>query len=205
MVRVLIAGLCCLVATEAAAQGAFVQAGYTRDVKRFSHEGASSVFDSSADGFSAAVGAFVAPRWSLGVEMDFGGPSSVTDTVSVAIAGRPTDIRTTYSTRRRGVSALVGFHVPGSPAIQVGCYGGITFSAFRREIASDAPAIVLEEPASASVLNERVTSAIVGVDVAVKVTPHLAIVPALRAQGLSLSGGLAGFSLRPSLSARVVF
>jgi len=56
-----------------------------------------------------------------------------------------------------------------------------------------------------SVFDERATDAIVGIDVAIRVAPYVAIVPALRAQGLSLSGDLSGFSIRPSIGARVTF
>jgi hypothetical protein len=205
MMRLVFVTLCCLVTSQASAQTAFVQGGYARDIKRFSHEGETSVLDGTADGFSIAAGAFLAGRWSAGVEADRGGASSVVDTVSVMISGRPAEIRTEYTTRRRSVSALAGFHSSVARHVRIGCYAGLSFTAFRREISSDAPAIVLQEPTVPTVVNERVTGAIVGVDVAIHVMPNVAVVPALRAQGLSLSGDLSGFSVRPSLSGRVVF
>ncbi|MGH8636897.1 MAG: hypothetical protein ACREUZ_07160 [Burkholderiales bacterium] len=205
MMRVVLVTLCCLVTSQVSAQTAFVQGGYSRDIKRFSHEGETSVLDATAGGFSIGAGAFLAGRWSAGVEMDLGGPSSVVDTVSVVISGRPAEIRTEYTSRRRSVSALAGFHTSAARRLRVGCYAGLSFTAFRREIFSDAPAIVLQEPTVPTVVNERITGAIVGVDVAIHVTPNVAVVPALRAQGLSLSGDLSGFSVRPSLNGRVVF
>ncbi|MGH9374480.1 MAG: hypothetical protein ACRD15_23425, partial [Vicinamibacterales bacterium] len=155
--------------------------------------------------FLLGASGFVASRWSLGIEMDFSGPSTVGETVMVSIAGRPTEIRTDFTSRRRSVSALLGFHTGPARRVRVGCYAGLSFTAFRREILSDAPSIVLQEPSPLSVLEERVTGAIVGVDVAIRLGAHAAIVPGLRAQGLSLSGDLTGFSLRPGVSARIVF
>jgi hypothetical protein len=55
------------------------------------------------------------------------------------------------------------------------------------------------------VLDERTTSAIVGVDVAIRVYGALAAVGGLRAQGLRLTGDLSGFSIRPAVGARVSF
>jgi hypothetical protein len=82
---------------------------------------------------------------------------------------------------------------------------GLSFTAFRREIASDAPDIVLQEPSPLSVLDERVTGPIVGIDAAIRLAPHVALVPGFRAQGLSLSGDLRGFSLRPTINGRLSF
>jgi hypothetical protein len=194
-----------LVAANAAAQTAFVQGGYARDVKRFSHLAQPSVFDAAADGFLLGGSGFIASRWSAGLEMDFSAATTVTETVSVSISGRPLDIHTDYTSRRRSVSALLGFHTPAGRLVRVGCYAGLSFTAFRREIASDAPPVVLQEPSPLVVLDERVTGAIVGVDVAIRLGARLAIVPGFRAQGLSLSGDLTGFSLRPLISGRVTF
>ena len=194
-----------MAASDAAAQSAFVEGGFLREVRRFSNEGTQSAFDGTVNGFWVNGSGFVTPQFSVGVEYDSGGDVTFDDTVTITIAGRPSQITTTYTSRRQSVSALVGIHTSPGRAVQVGVYGGLSFSAFRREIASDAPPIVLDETPTPSVLDERVTSAIVGVDVAILLTPNIALVPALRAQGLSLSGDLSGFSLRPSIGARVTF
>lgn len=197
--------LCLIVAQEAAAQSVFVEGAFSREVKRFSHEGDRSAFDGTASGFSIGVAGLIATRWSVGVEFDRGGRSTVTETVSVTISGRPREIHTSYTSRRRSVSAVAGFHTPSDRLVQVGCYVGLSFTAFRREISSDAPAIVLEQPAPLAVYEERITGALVGIDAAIRISRHFAVVPALRAQGLSLSGDLTGFSLRPSIGGRVTF
>jgi hypothetical protein len=197
--------LCVLVASDASAQSGFVEGGFAREIKRFSNEGGPSAFDGTVNSVWIGAAGFFGSRWSVGAELDLGGESTFSETVSVTVSGRPTEITTTYTSRRRSVSALAGVHTaPGKP-VTVSCYGGLSFVAFRREISSDAPPIVLEDPAPLSVLDERRTSALVGIDVAFRVTPNLAIVPALRAQGLSLSGDLSGFSIRPSIGARVSF
>jgi hypothetical protein len=205
MLRPLLVVVSCLLAQDAAAQSGFVQGGSALDVKRFSHDAGTAVFDGTAGGLSIGAAGFLASRWSAGVELDISRSSTVTDTVTVAIAGRPTQIQTDYTSRRRTVSALIGFHSSRERRIQVGCFAGLSFTAFRREIVSDAPPIVLTEPAPLAVLDERVTGPMVGIDVAIRVGRAVAIVPSFRAQGLSLSGDLTGFSLRPGISGRVSF
>lgn len=203
--RTAVVVLCVFVASDAAGQSAFVEGGFAREIKRFSNEGNQSAFDGTVNALWIGGAGFVASRWSVGVEVDLGGESTSTETVSVTVAGRPTQITTSYTSRRRSVSALAGLHTAADTAVRIGCYIGLGFTAFHREIASDAPAVVLQEPAPLAVFDERTTGAIVGIDVAVRVAPNVAIVPALRAQGLSLSGDLTGFSIRPSIGARISF
>jgi hypothetical protein len=176
----------------------------SRDVRRFTHDGQGSIFDGTASGTSMGVSGFMTRRWSAGVEIDSGGESVATESSTVLLAGSPVNLRTTYAARRRTVSALAGFH-SGSRRVLVGCYAGLGFTAFRREIVSNAPPAVLQQPPSRSVLDERTTSAIVGVDVAIRVYGALAAVAGVRAQGLRLSGDLSGFSIRPVVGARVSF
>ena len=194
-----------LAATDAGAQSVFVEGGFAREIKRFSNEGDRSPFDGTATGVWVGTAGFFGSRWSVGVELDLGEETTSSETVSVTVSGRPTSITTSYTSRRRSLSALAGVHTPAGKPVRLGCYAGLSFTAFRREIASDAPAVVLQDPAPLAVFEERVTGAIVGVDVAVRVAPNVAVVPALRAQGLSLSGDLTGFSIRPSVGVRVSF
>jgi hypothetical protein len=194
-----------LAGSEAAAQSGsgFVQGGFSSDIRQFSNDGGESPFDGTTGGVWLGGAGFLSPRFSAGVELDLGGETTATETVTVTISGRPTQITTTFTAERRSVSALAGFHTPAGSVVRIGCYGGVSFTSFRREISSNAQPFEGEEPLS--VFNERVTSAVVGVDVSVRIVPHLSIVPALRAQGLSLSGDLTGFSIRPSVAARVTF
>jgi hypothetical protein len=200
--------LACLVlpAANAAAQSAFVEGGLSREIKRFSYgEGDRSPFDGTVSGVWINAGGFVIPRVSVSVEADLGGETRFEETSTVTVAGRPEEITTTYSSRRRSVGALAGIHSAPGRVVRVGVYAGLSFTWFRREIGSDAPTVVLDEPPDASVLEERVTGAVAGIDVAIHVHPNVAVVPALRAQGLSLVGDLTGFSFRPSIGARVTF
>ena len=194
-----------LVASSAAAQSVFVEGGFSRDARRFSHAGAQSPFDGTVNGTWVNGSGFMTPRWSVGVEFDTGSEVTFDDTVTLTIAGRPSQITTTYTSKRRTVSALAGIHTAPGGAVQIGAYAGLSFTEFRRQISSDAPPIVLNETPAPSVFEERATGAIVGVDVAILLAPHIALVPALRAQGLSLSGDLSGFSIRPSIGARITF
>ena len=200
-----VAMLLVLLASDAAAQSAFVQGGLSREFKRFSREGDRSPFDGAANTVWVGVAGFPVPRVSVGVELDLGEESTFQETAAVTVSGRPAEITTSYTTRRRSIAALAGLHTSADRAVRLGCYVGLGFIAFRRTIASDAPAVVLQEPPEPSVFEERITGAIVGVDAAIRITPNLAVVPAVRAQGLSLGGELSGFSVRPSIGARVSF
>jgi hypothetical protein len=197
--------VCLLAASTAGAQTAFIEGGFSRDVRRFSHAGTASPFDGTVNGVWVNGSVFLAPRWSVGVELDNGEDVTFEDTVSLTLAGRPTEITTTYISKRRTISALAGLHTSPGRAVQLGAYAGLSFTRFRREISSDAPPIVLNESPTPAVFEDRGTDAVVGVDVAILLAPNLTLVPALRAQGLSLSGDLSGFSIRPSIGARVTF
>jgi hypothetical protein len=103
------------------------------------------------------------------------------------------------------VSALVGYQTSVHNGVQAGYYAGLSFSTVRREISSDAEAVVLQTPAPTSLFTDRLAGAIVGMDVAIRVAPHVAVVPAIRAQGLGLSGDLGGHSIRPSIGVRISY
>lgn len=198
--------LACVAGTsDASAQAVFVQGGYGSDVRRFSADAGQEVFDGEASNLSLAFGGFLTPRWSIGLELDLGGSSAEARSVSVPVAGRPTTITTTYALERRTVSALAGFHRPSASRVRIGCYAGLSFSTVRREIAADAPAIVLTPPPEPSIFTDRTTAPVVGLDVAVRIVTGVAVVGSMRAQGLGLVGDLTGFSIRPGAAIRVMF
>jgi Outer membrane protein beta-barrel domain len=204
-VRGLLTLVLVLSAATASAQPVFVQGTVGVDIKRFSGEAATSVFDGSAQAFAIGAGGHLAPHWTLLAELDISGQSSQTTTTTVAISGQPRDIHNTYSSERRGLSALVGYETSPHRGVQVVYYAGLGFSTFRREISSDADQVVLQAPAPTSDYTDRLTGPIVGVDLEVHVAPHLSVVPSFRAQGLPLGGDLGGHSIRPSIGARVSF
>jgi hypothetical protein len=123
----------------------------------------------------------------------------------VSVSGQSRDIHNEYTSQRRSASALIGYQTSFRHNLQVGYYTGLSFSTVRREIASDADAVVLQTPAPTSIFTDRLAGAIVGIDAAIRVAAHLAVVAGLRAQGLALSGDLGGHSIRPSIGARIFF
>jgi hypothetical protein len=195
---------CLLVAANASAQSAFVQGGMQREIARFSGDPAEKVYDGSPSGVSVGGAGFLAPRWTAGVEVDLGGETSTSQTTSVTIAGRLTPITTTYALRRRSASALVGYQT-SHQRVTLGIYGGLSFSVVRRVVTSDAPGIVLTDPAPPAIFEDRTSGAIVGVDVAIEVAPHVFVVPGLRAQPITLGNDLAGHSIRPGVNVRIGF
>jgi outer membrane protein with beta-barrel domain len=201
---VLVAGLM-LSAANASAQSLFVQGSVASEVKRFSGEPDNTVFDGTARALTFSVGGHIMPHWSVSAELDLGARSTQSTTTSVSISGQSRDIHNFYTSQRRSMSALLSFQTSLHHGVQVGYYAGLSFSTVEREITSDAEAVVLQTPAPTSTFTDRVTGAIVGIDAAIRVAPHIAVVPALRAQGLALSGDLDGHSIRPSIGVRISF
>jgi len=195
----------CLLATStASAQSGFVQGTIGREVKRFSGEPGEQLFDGTATDVTIGAGGFVAPHWTIGVEVDVGGRSTVRRSSQVTVSGRPTTIDTDYSIERRSAAAEVGYHTLPR-RVRLGYYAGWSFTVTRREIASTAPPIVVTNPPTASVFTDRVAGFVVGIDAAIALTDHVAVVPSFRAQAVALSPDLIGHSYRPAIGARVLF
>jgi hypothetical protein len=192
-------------ASSVSAQSIFVQASVGADLRRFSAEPEKSAFDGTASSLALAVGSEFIPHWLVGAEFDFGGRSTTSTTTPVVIFNVPRDIHNSYASRRRSLSALAGYATDVHRRARVGFYGGLSFTTFRREIVSDAESVVLQSAAPGSVFEERLTGAIVGADVAIRAGAHVAIVPAIRAQGLRIGTELGGHSLRPSIGLRISF
>ncbi len=205
VVKRLLALMLLLSASGASAQSVFVQGTVGAEIRRFSGEAGTSIFDATTRAFAIGIGGLIMPHWSLGVEVDFGGRSSATTTTIVAISGQPRNISTTYSSERRSLSALAGYQTSVHRGIQFGYYIGLTFSTFSRAVASDADQVILQAAAPGSLYSDRLSNAILGVDAAIRVAPHVWLVPAVRVQALPIGADLNGHSVRPSLGVRVTF
>ena len=199
----LIMSLCCVDAGFA--QSAYLQGGIVTDVRRFAGQPDDRVFDGNVATMMIGGGGFLTSMISAGVELDIGAESDVAQSVTVTIAARPETVTTTYSSRRRAVSALFGIHSPAKHAVRVAAYAGLAFTAFQQRIAADAPAFVLAAPPPATEFTHRAAAPIVGVDIAVAISRHAAIVGVVRAQGLELGSELRGFSVRPGVAVRWSF
>jgi len=187
------------------AQGGFVQGGYGVDIRRFSGQETDTVFDANAGTATIGGAGFLTRSVSAGIEVELGASSEASQSVTLTIAGRPDTITTTYTSRRRSVSALAGLHSDAARPIRVGVYGGLAFLAFRRVTSSDAPPIVLTAPQPPTVFTDRAVAPVMHVDVAIRVTSHLAAVGTVRARGLDLTSELRGFSVQPGAVLRVTF
>ncbi|MEN3339025.1 MAG: hypothetical protein V7647_2701 [Acidobacteriota bacterium] len=205
VVRAILALVVILSAATASAQTAFIQGGAGRDIRRFSGDAETSVFDGSAGSFTAAVGGHVLPHWILSAEFDAGQRSSQSTTTTVTINGLPRDIHTSYASDRRSLSALVGYETTARHRVQFVYAAGLSFTTFRRDISSDGEEIVLQSPAPGSRYTSRLSGAIAGVDTVIHIAPHLALVPGVRVQGLAIDPDLGAFSIRPSAAARISF
>jgi len=195
-----------LFATEPAfAQVAFVQGGITMDVRRFSGQPDTRVFDANVATATIGGGGFLTSLISAGVELDMSRESAVGEAAAVTIGGRPETITTTYSSNRRSVSALFGIHSTAQRAVRVGAYAGLAFTAFSQRIATTAPPIILPSPPPAAEFTHLGANPIVGVDVAIAISRHFALVGFARGQALGFGSELHGFSVRPGVAARVSF
>lgn len=200
-----VALLLLLSASPVLAQSAFIQGGIALDARRFSAQPDNRVFDANTSAIMIGGGGFLTPMFSAGVEFDFSPESETAESTSVAIAGRPETITTTFTTRRRAVTALFGVHSPAQRTVRVGAYAGLAFTVFDQRIATSAPPIVLSTPPPPSEFTHRGAVPVVGVDVAIAVASRVSIVGVVRAQSLDFGGDLSGFSLRPGVAARVTF
>ena len=200
-----VVGIVLLVPAVAAGQAGFVQGGFGTEIRRFSADESDRVFDADTGNLLIGFGGFITPRFSAGLELEPGRSSTTERSVTLTISGRPTTVTTSFASRRRGVSALAGLHNSPDARVRLGVYGGLSFSSVRREVSSDAPPIVLSDPPEPSVFTDRMATPVLGFDAAVRVARHLAIVGAVRGQGLTLTGELRGFSIRPTAAVRVMF
>jgi hypothetical protein len=193
-----------LIPAASSAQTGFLQGGYGVEVRRFSRGETDGVLDGNAGTLDAAAGAFLTPRFTASLELDLGASSSIAETVSVAVAGRPSSITTTYESRQRSAAAMAGFHSSSSRRVRVAVYGGLAFISFRREVSSDAPRIVLSASPPPAVFIDRTVAPAVGLDVAARLAPRLDLVGSVRAHGIPLAN-IDGFCVRPAALLRVTF
>jgi hypothetical protein len=194
-----------VIASDAGAQTVFLQAAYGPDIRRFSADDTERVFDGTAGNVALAFGGFLTDHVAALIDMELGGSTTEARTVSLPIAGRPTTITTQYRLERRTWSALAGVHTARTRRVQLGVYAGLAFSSVRREVSSDAPPIVLSEPAEASVFTDRTADPVVAMDVAIRLGGPFSLLGGIRAQGLALSGDLRGITIRPRVGVRIDF
>jgi len=188
---------------SSAAQAQSVGATATLDIKRVSEEPDAAVLDTRSPGFAIFVDAPATPHVSFALEIGFEREATVT-TVSEANQVR---LQTQYANRMRTVSALAAVHPAITGRVRWSVLGGLTFVHFERTITLDPAATILGtaiQPTRSTFI-DRMGAATVGVDCDIVVSPHLAVVPAIRAHSFRLASNLGGFSVRPSIGARWMF
>jgi hypothetical protein len=194
-----------LPASAASAQTTFFQGTAGVEIRRFSAETDKSAFDGTARAVVIGGGAELMRHWAVDAELSLNGKSNTETTTDVVIFGQPRTIHNVYTSERRGFAVVAGYRTAVHHPVRIGFYGGLSFSIFRREIASDAAALVLNTAASTSVFEERLVGPIIAFDAAVRVSDHLAVVSAVSLQGLKIGEELDGHSIQPSVGARISF
>jgi hypothetical protein len=172
------------------------------DIKRVSGE-SSGVLDTSSPGVTIFVSAPATPHVSFALEIGFEREAEVTS-VSQSNQVR---LETRYANRMRTVSALAVVHPATTRRVRLSVLGGLTFVQFERTITLDPAATILGTSVqpTRSTFIDRMGAATVGLDCDLLVTPHFAIVPAIRAHTFRLASNLGGFSVRPSIGAKWIF
>lgn len=196
-----------LLAADAAAQPVLLGVGYHRDVKRFSGDPDLNVLDTQANGVHIAVGTSVTPRLLVSLEVAFSEESTRTRTTPVVLGGRPLNVTTHYRNQLSTVSALAGVQGPPAGRLRLTYIAGLTFAHVRRRIEPEARAPILDPapPPTASEFVDNVAAPTVGLDAAIDMARHVAIVASLRAHALRLNADLAGFSIRPGVGVQFAF
>jgi len=196
-----------LIATDASAQSVAVTAGLFHDSKRFSGDPELNVLDGDARGGHIAVGTMVFPRVLVTLEIGAGAESAVTRTTTVALPGRTVDIHTEYTNQLTAWSVLAGLRSAPIARLQLTYLGGVTFSHLVRHITPDAQSPIVQPapPPTTSTTIDDVSGATAGIDVAVRVAPHVAAVFFTRAHAFRVSSDLAAFSIRPGVAAQLSF
>jgi hypothetical protein len=180
------------------------------DIKRVSGESGdaardgseTAVLDTESPGFSIFVSAPVTPYVGFALEFGFEREATVA-TVSQANQVR---LETRHTNRMRTLSVLAAVHPATTRRVRLTVLGGLTFVHFERTIALS-PAAPSGTPvqATSSTFVDRMGAATVGLDCDLRVAPHVAIVPAIRAHSFRLASNLGGFSVRPSIGAKWIF
>jgi hypothetical protein len=219
----LMGGLHVLAGTAAAQTKLYVAGGGFADVKRFN----SATYrdqdnqNTTSLGGSVRVGTFVAPKWSLELAIDASRKTATnqTDIVILSIYPPLPNFNLTPTNQFTSVGVLVGFHPEVSGRIRPGYLGGISFlrgkytTAFFIPLGLDTTAILNGLPdfgvGQLTALNfpqvtdiRYTTSVTLGIEAAIDVSKHLAVVPELRVLTVSAPDGLL---LRPGVDVRWLF
>jgi hypothetical protein len=173
------------------------------NIKRVSGEADAAVLDTRSPGFAIFVSAPATPHVSFALEI---GSEQEAETTTVSQVNQ-VRLETRYGNRMRTVSALAAIHPVTSGRVRWSVLGGLTFVHFERTITLDPAGTILgssvQPPRSTFI--DRMGAATVGLDVDVTLSPHLAVVTAIRAHSFRLASNLGGFSVRPSVGARWTF
>ena len=208
----------------------YVTGNLFADIKRFGSFGGAS-FDGSEElsldgtslGEGLRVGTFLSPRWSIELAIDVGGRTSTSlPNPFVGILALYPSLRTVNlkaSTKFVAIGTLVGFHPPAQGRVRLGYLGGFTF--VRATYSADYPdfPIPLATPTvpppgivtflppviviHAQTQTDHTKAVILGVEAAIAVTPHMAVVPEIRALAFStIEAGPGVFLIRPGVGVR---
>jgi hypothetical protein len=199
------AGASIVDAQPAAVGNVYAVVGVIADIKRFSGDPADNKLDGEAPGASITLGASIAERWS--VEVDVVAPRSTVALEERSVAFRRSTITLESRTRNRPVSAaaIVHFRAASRGRAELGYLAGLSFVRLRRDFDTLAPA-----DTSPSLLPRPLTlidygaATVVGVDARISLFSRLSVVPAIHASVLRV-GEVSALLLRPRVGVRWTF
>jgi hypothetical protein len=207
---VLAFSLVALAAPRAHAQDVWVAGAVQHDVQRFTAGELPNRLDGSGVGWTALAALRLFTHLTLSVE--WSDTPSIEDVrqTTLEVNARSTVVTSSVAHTTRSVGGLAGFTHAASSRVQLSYRAGLAFTRVQREFFSDAAGIVLVRPSNdttpvTSVVRDRFTAAIAGIDARVRTFRQLHFVGGVRAQKLDLSPELRGWSLRTIAGAGWVF
>ncbi len=179
-------------------------------INRFSGDPSSkSAIDGEAIGGAGAISAGLTDRWLIQLEVEATASTSFLQShdVRVGVGKAATTITVQRRTRNRPLlfSTLAGFRSAPHGRLQLQYLAGLTFLHLTRRVdsvVSGAPPALVVGP---SEVTTNAPAATVGVDAELRITHHLALVPAVRASAFNSSETPSGFLVRPAFGLRWTF
>jgi hypothetical protein len=122
--------------------------------------------------------------------------------ITLTVRGNPATVHSELSHDMRQSAALGGYALNVGRRFEVTGLGGVSFVTVRRTFTSDAAEQVLIPPSTIPTTSvttgivDRFTSWTAGVDLSIRLSPHLQAIGGVRLQPISLSDDLSGRSFR---------
>lgn len=183
----------------------YVSGSLLGEVKRFSGDVETNVFNGEAVGGSLAVGTSLSPRFELELGLDIPRGSETRQPRMVTFQRSTFTFESTTTSRTVKVATLVRLHTERHGRLRLGYLGGLSVVRFRRrfdaEASADVPSALIPRPQE---LIDYSAAPTLGIEADVAVARRVSIVPAVRATAFEFRDGSA-LLLTTRVAVRVSF